>query len=416
VAKQVFEGVKVCDFAWVGVGPQVSRELAEHGALVVRVESHRNPDSLRTFAPFKDGVPGIDRSGFGAAYNANKYSMSLDLNMPRGREIAKKLVQWADIVTESFTPGTMAKWGLDYEGCKEIKPDIIYFSTCQMGQKGPLAQFGGYGTFGVTYAGYASLLGLPDREPLPIYNNYSDFIAPWYLTMAVIGALLYRRKTGQGMYLDQAQMEAGVTFLGPLVLDYVVNGRVAHRMGNRDPYMAPHGAYPCRGEDRWVAIAITNESQWQHFCYVIGKSEWLTDPRFSTILARKVNEDELDRLIVEWTKNYPAEEVMRVMQVAGVPAGVVETAEDLFADPQLKHREHFRFLEHTVIGLHAYNSPAYRLSKTPNRIWKAAPCLGEDNEYVYKQILGLSDDEIAELLIDGVITTEGDVPEVLRGK
>ncbi len=410
MAKQVFEGLKVADFAWVGVGPQVGRELAEHGATVVRVESHRVPDSLRTFGPFKDGESGIDRGAFGAAYNTNKYSIAMDLTKPKGLELAKKLVAWADLVTESFTPGTMAKFGLDYESCKKIKPDIVYFSTCQMGQTGPLKQFGAYGMFGTTYAGYAHLLGLPDREPLPIFNNYSDFIAPWYLTSTVIAALIRRRKTGKGIYLDQSQVEAGVTFLGPTILDYNVNRRIALRMGNRDPYMAPHGIYPCLGEDRWVAITIADEAQWEAFCRVIGDPDWSKDPKFSTFLKRKQTEDELDSHIEEWTKHHPPEEIMTMMQDAGIPCGMVKTAEDLFNDPQLKHREHFRFLEHAVIGKHAYNAPAYRLSKTPNHIHKAGPCLGEDIEYVFKEILGLSDDDISDLFVAGVITTEADLP------
>ena len=414
--KQVFERLKVADFAWVGAGPQVGRELAEHGATVVRVESHRVPCSLRTMPPHKDWVPGVDRSAFGTAYQTNKYNMSLDLTTPKGQEIARKLVAWADVVAEAYTPGTMAKWGLDYESCKKIKPDIIYYSTCQMGQKGPLAQFGGYGMFGACYAGFSNLIGWPDREPLPIFNNYTDFISPWYLTTTVIAALLHRRRTGKGMYLDQAQMEAGPLFLAPLILDYVANGRIAERMGNRDPYMAPHGVYPCYpgtwGVDRWVAITVSNDEQWRAFCKVMREPEWTRDPKFATFAARKENEDELDELIGEWTKNYTAERVMEMMQQAGVPAGVVETGEDLFNDPQLKHREHFRFLEHKVIGRHAYHAPAYQLSKTPNYIWKPGPCLGEDNEYVYKEILGFSDDDIADLLVEGVITTEADAPAI----
>jgi len=414
--KQVFEGVKVADFSWVGVGPQIARELAEHGATVVRIESHRHPDPLRTAFPMKDFQSGIDRSAFGAAYNTNKYGLSVDLNTPKGREVGWRLCMWADIVTDGMVPGTMAKWGLDYESVSKAKPDVVYYSTCQMGQKGPLAQFGGYGAFGTAYGGYCHLLGWPDGSPLPLYNNYSDFIAPWYCCTTLILALLYRNKTGKGMYLDQSQVEAGIQFLGPFILDYTVNGRIASRMGNRDPNMAPHGIYPCQGENRFVAVAVSNDEEWRGFCKVIGNPAWTQDERFSTFLGRKQNEDELDRLVTEWTKEHAAEQIMEMMQQAGVPAGLVQTAEDLFNDPQLKHREHFRFLEHRVIGLMAYNSPAYRLSKTPNHIWKAGPCLGEDNEYVYKELLGYTDDEIADMLIEGVITTDADVPESLREK
>ena len=231
--------------------------------------------------------------------------------------------------------------------------------------------------------------------------------------IALIGALLYRRKTGKGMYLDQSQIEAGVTMLGPLMLDYAVNGRIAGRIGNHDPYMCPHNAYPCQGDDRWVVIAIRNDEEWQAFCKVIGESEWTKDPRFATFVARKENEDELDKLIGEWTKNYPPEQVMEIMQSAGVPAGVMLTGgEGIINDPQAKHRQAFRWLEHKEIGNMLYNSPSYHLSKTPAHIWKAAPCLGEDNEYVFKEILDYSDEDIAEMLVEGVITTEADVPGV----
>jgi crotonobetainyl-CoA:carnitine CoA-transferase CaiB-like acyl-CoA transferase len=412
MAKQVFEGIKIADFAWVGVGPQIARELAEHGATVVRVESHKRPDTLRTAGPFKDLTPGLDRTAFGTAYNTNKYGISVDLTTPKGKEVAERLITWADIVTDSFTPGSMKALGLGYEEARKLKPNIIYYSTCQMGQQGPLSKFGGYGEFGSAYSGFSHLLGSPERSPLPLVNAHTDFIAPWYMTMTLIGALLHRRKTGKGMYLDQAQVEAGVSFLGPLMLDYFVNGRVACRMGNHDPYMAPHNVYPCLGEDRWVAITVTDEEEWESLCSLMKHPEWLEEPRFATMNSRKENEKELDSLIGEWTKDYGPHQLMVMLQDAGVPCGPVQTAEDLFDDPQLKERRHFRFLKHGVIGEHAYNAPAYHLSKTPNDIRKAGPCLGEDNEFVYTEILGYSYDEIADMLVEGVITTDADAPEV----
>jgi len=410
VTKQIFDGIKIAEFAWVGVGPQVARELAMHGATVVRVESHRRPDTLRTGGPFRDAIPGIDRSAFGATYNTNKYGISLDLSGPKGKEVARRLIAWADVVTESMTPGSMKALGLDYEEARKVKPDVIYFSTCQMGQQGPLSKFGGFGELGAAFAGFSQLLGQPDGLPLPAVNAYPDFIAPWYLATTLVGALLRRHKTGRGMYLDQAQVEAGITMLGPTMLDYTVNDRVATRNGNHDPQFAPHNVYRCLGDDRWLAIAVTNGEEWRGLCYLIGNPMWCHNPKFATMRLRKENEEELDTLIEAWTCNYPPHRLMAMLQDAGVPGGVVQAAEDLFDDPQLKERQHFRFLQHAVIGEHAYNSPAYRLSETPNHIWKAAPCLGEDNEYVYKEILGYSDDEIAEMLVEGVITTEADVP------
>jgi benzylsuccinate CoA-transferase BbsF subunit len=416
MAPHVFEGIKVADFSWVGAGPQVARELAYYGATVVRVECHRWPETTRTAGPFKDGITGINRSAFAAAYNVNKYGISLDLSTAKGQEIARRLVQWADIVADSMSVGAMAKWGLDYASCREMKPDIIYFSTCQMGQEGPLKDIKGYGFIGVSYAGYGHLNGWPDSDPLPLFNNYSDFISPYCMIASLTGALLYRRRTGKGMYLDQSQVEVGISFLGPIMLDYAINGRVACRMGNRDPNMAPHGVFPCRGNDRWVALAVSSEDEWRALCTVMGNPEWTRAERFSALLRRQENECELESLIAAWTLDHTADQVMHMLQDAGVPAGAVQNAEDLFSDPQLRHREHFRFLEHREIGAHAYQAPAYRLSSTPCSLSKPAPCLGEDNEYVYREVLGLSDDEIAELLIEGVITTDTDMPEALRGR
>jgi len=411
MVKQVFEGVKVCDFSWVGVGPQVARELAVHGAVVVRVESHRRPDTLRLSAPFKDFRPGINSSAFGCAFNTQKYGVSLDYSKPKGQEVAKRLIMWADIVTDGMTPGSLAKWGLDYESVVKFKPDIIYCSTCQMGQHGPLNKFGGYGYFGVAYGGFSQVTGYPDRTPLQLYNAYSDFISPWYLTIATIGALIHRRKTGRGMYLDQSQVEAGITMLAPIMLDYAVNGQIASRIGNHDPYMCPHNAYPCKGDDRWVVIAIRTDEEWQSIRKLMGEPEWTKDPKFSTLLARKENEDELDSLVGVWTMDYLPEQLMVTLQKAEIPGSVMLTSgEGVVNNPQAKHRQAFRWLNHEEIGPLLHNSPSYHLSKTPSRIWKAAPCLGEDNEYVYKEILGYSDDEIADLLAEGVITTEADVP------
>jgi benzylsuccinate CoA-transferase BbsF subunit len=410
VAKQVFEGIKVADFTWAAVGPQIGRELAEHGATVVRIESHHRLDPARTFGPFKDGIAAVNRSAFGAAYNTQKHSISLDLNKPKAPEVARRLVKWADIVGDSMAPGIMTRWGLDYESCRKINPGVIYFSTTQQGQYGPHRDFRGVGHHVNALAGFSACTGWPDTDPTMVVTAYSDFIAPWYLLIAVVGALLRRRRTGEGVYIEQSQFETGVTFLGHHVLDYMVNKRMVSRSGNCDRYMSPHGVYPCRGADRWVAIAVADDEQWQRFCCVIGNPEWTSDPKFGTVLSRKQNEDDLDELVGEWTRDYTPEQVMTMMQDAGVPAGMVQTAEDLLNDPQLKHRQHFRLLDHPEIGPHSYHAPAYRLSETPCGITKPAPCLGQDNQYVYREILGFSDDEIADLLIEGVMTTDADAP------
>ena len=414
--KGILEGIKVADFSWVVTGPLVSRELAEHGATVVRIESHKRPDYLRVNTPYKDGIPGIDRSAFFTAFNTNKYGMSLDLTKPKGREVGRRLVAWADLIVDGMTPGSMAKLGLDYGTCCQIKPDIIYLSTTQMGQKGPYNALGGYGWMGAAYAGLTHLTGWPDRPPALVPTAHSDYIAPWYLCPVVVAALDCRRRTGEGLYLDQSQIEAGITFWGPGLIDYIVNGHLPTRKGNRDPNMAPHGAFPCLGDDEWVAIAVATDEEWAALCSAMGQPEWTRQARFATLSGRKENEDELEPLIAEWSKGYPSHQLMATLQAAGVPSAVVQACEDLFNDPQLKHRGHFVPLEHRVIGSHHYHMPAYRLSKASAQLRRAAPCLGQDNEFVYKQLLGYSDEEVTQFLLDGVITTEHDVPDILKPK
>lgn len=403
--KQVFAGVKVADFSWAATGPLASRTLAEHGATVIHIESHGRPTISRLTQPFKDSIPGLDRSAHGAKLNANKYGMSLDLSKSKGLEIAKKLIQWADVVTESFRPGQMKKWGLDYETIRKFKSDIIYFSTNMQGQYGPHIMFGAYGAQLTCLSGFSWLTGREEREPVVLWGAYTDWVSYPHLVIALAGALARRRKTGKGMYLDQSQYESGVTFLAQAILDYDVNKRVASRQRNRENVAAPHGAYPCKGQNRWVVIAVFADEEWEAFCRTIGNPEWTL--RFNTFLSRKRNEDELDKLIAQWTIQHTPEEVMSLMQANGVEAGVVQNSGDLFNDPQLKHREHYVSLNHSVIGRHAYPNEAIKFSKTPPVFWKAGPCIGEDNEYVYKETLGFTDDEISDLMAEGVITIEG---------
>ncbi len=399
---EALDGIKVVDFSWVMVGPMTTRYLADYGATVVHVESRTHVDLLRTTPPYKDRRIGIDRAGYFAQYNANKYGISLDLNHPKGVEVAKKLIAWADVVAESFTPGTMEKWGLGYEEIKKIKPDIIMFRTCMQGQTGPHRHLPGTGVNLVGLTGFAHLCGWPDRPPAQPYGPYTDSIAPRFAVAALIAALDYRRKTGKGQLLDMSQFEAGVNFIAPLMLDYFTNHRVASRMGNRSPYAAPHNAYRCRGEDRWCTIAVFSDEEWQSLCRAMGNPPWSKDSRFATFQGRKENEDELDRLIEAWTIARSAEEVMDRLQREGVPAGVVKTIKDLYEDPQLKYRHYLWTMQHREMGAFSFPGQACKLSKTPARLRMPSPCLGEHTEYVCRELLGMSESEFDQLLIEGV--------------
>jgi len=412
--RSILDGLKVADFTGAIAGPLATRILAAEGATVIKVECHKYPEPVRNVVPYKDEIPGFDRSTQFAFYNFSKYGITVDMDKPGGQEIGRRLVKWADVLMENMAPGSMVRWGLDYEHCRQLKPDIIYLSSSSLGRAGPLSSYAAWGYHHGPLAGFAHLTGWPDRLPCRDAIAYTDSVAPGFSVIGLIGALLYRRRTGKGVYIDQSQTEAGLYFLGPAILDYFANGRVANRQGNHDPDLVPHGIFPCRGEDRWVAIAVSNENEeeWQKLCRVLGKEEWILDNRFATMAARKAHEGELEKLIGEWTAQHTAEEVMQLLQSAGVAAGIVATTEDLFNDPHLNHREHFKKLNHKLIGQYSYELPSYRFSRVPPQPQRPAPLLGEHNEYVLRDILGYTDDEIAELLMQGVITTEADLPEL----
>jgi crotonobetainyl-CoA:carnitine CoA-transferase CaiB-like acyl-CoA transferase len=382
--------------------------LADYGATVIKLETHTRPDILRTVSPFK-GQLTIDGSAFFANWNTSKYSISINLRKPEGKEIALKLISWADIVVENFAKGTMERLGLDYESAKKVKPDIIYWALCQLGHTGPWAKYRGYGHQSAALAGVWHLSGWPDRKPSPPYGAYTDETAPFFAVTYILASLVYRRRTGKGLYLDQSMAESMLKFFAPLYMDYRVNKRIAFRDGNRLPYAAPHGVYCCRGEERWVSIAVFTDKEWKAFCNGIGNPDWTKDEKFNSMSQRKKNETELDTFITKICEKDDAEEIEKKLQKVGVCAHSVQNTSNLFSDPQLLHRKHFQYLEHPVIGRHACDAPSGRLSKTPFQM-RSAPLIGQHNEYVLREVLGLSDDEVVNLLIERVITTEDDLP------
>ncbi len=399
--RMALEGIKIVDFSWAFAGPFIAAYLGDYGAEVVKVESHSRLDITRVTAPYKDGVTGINRSGCFLVANNSKYSITLNLKHPRASDIINKLITWADIVVENFGSGVMERLGLGYDKLKKIKPDIIMLSATIQGQTGPRSTFVGYGWNTVALTGIGNLTGWPDRSPVGTLQAYPDSVVPWFAIVAILAALDYRRRTGRGQYIDISQYETTCHFLAPLILDYVANNRVAMRAGNECAYAAPHGVYRCRGDDRWCAISIFTEKEWEAFRRVLGSPDWTIEDRFASLHGRKENEEELNRLVEQWTVNLTPEEVMTLMQQAGVPAGVVKTNEEMFEDPQLTHRDYFQRVEHLEIGQCYQQAWPIRLSESPIEI-RPAPCLGEHNEYVFTRILGLSDQEFVDYLNDGV--------------
>ena len=394
-------GMRVVDFCWAIAGPVTTKHLALLGAEVIKVESRSRLDGGRMGTPFLEGKPGVNKSGYFANHNASKLSVRMDMTNPKSVALAKELVKTADIVSESFSAGVISRWGLGYDELRKIKPDLVMISLSMQGQTGPFSKHVGFGRTLSALAGIDHLTGWPNSKPAAPNQPYTDLVVPWFAVTTIISALRERNLTGKGQYIDLAQIEAVLHFLAPAVLDYTANGTVEERNGNYSAGAAPHGVFPCKGTDRWCAIAVQTDSQWRNLCHAIGKPELEKDPRFATLLRRKENEAELDAIVGQWTSALDTDEAVDRLKGSGVPAAVVAAGEDLHKDPQLKHRGHLRVFEHPVMGQRTYSAPSFRMSETPPD-HRRAPLLGEHDEYVYHEIMGLSHAEIDALRNEGV--------------
>ncbi len=410
MARLPYEGVKILEVAQGAVCPVCISWFGAWGAEVIHLESHIFIDIMRSSGPMYDRIQDLEHTWWFHTEDTSKYDINLDLRKPKAVELVKRLVtEWKpNIFAESYTPGTLPKLGLGYEVVRELKPDIIYYSTCQQGETGPHKDRPGYGNIGSAVSGMQSLAGWPDRPPVPI-GPWSDFTGATLSHFAIAAALIRQKKTGKGMYIDISQQESAAICLGPALMDYFITGRAMQRNGNRIPYAAPHSAFPCKGDDRWVAIAVFTDEEWESFCQVLANPNWTKDARFATVMGRKANEEKLEYLIGEWTINFTAEEVEAMMQRAGVAANVVESNKDYMEDPQVKYVRGIREFDHPIAPKVHVHDTAIGLSKCVDRMFRS-PTMGEHNRYVLHDILGLSDDEIADLLVEKVITTYDDVP------
>ena len=398
-----FEGLKIADFSWVAVGPTTVKYLADHGATVVRVEANNPLDILRIAGPFKDNIPGPDRTQFFAEYNTSKLGLTLDLKNAAGVAVALRLIEWADLYLESFTPGTVDKLGIGYAAARVVNPSIIMASTCLLGQTGSAAGFAGFGFHAGAIAGYYEITGWPDLPPDGPWTAYTDTVAPRFLAATIMAALDHRRRTGQGQHIDGAQIEMGLHFLAPQIIDYRVSGHSVSRNGNRSESAAPQGAYPCQGDDQWCAIAVDSEEQWSALRRALGDPPWAADSRFDTVEGRLEHHNDIDNHLGQWTKCKSAQQVMELLVAEGVPAGVVQRSSDLLQDPQLAHRKFFRYLDHQEMGNIPYGGHQFRISGYDSGPRFPAPVLGQHNEQVLREILAMTDEEISEALVDGAL-------------
>ncbi len=398
----VLHDIRVLDFAWWLAGPMTSKCLSQHGAEVIRVETEDYPDLIRQLL-FKDNEPGPNRSVAFCNYNDGKLGITLNVNHAKGVDMVKRLVQISDVVIESFTPRAMRKWGLGYDQLREIKPDIIMLSSCMQGQTGPFAISPGNGAILPALAGISEITGWPDRAPTGVGGPYTDFTSGPMGAAAILSALIHRKQTGEGQYIDLSQNEAGMHFVATTFLEYTANHRIPTRQGNRRPSFAPHGVYPCQGEDAWCTISVHSETEWQALCRAMGNPAWTQEARFATRAQREQHLEALDTQMAVWTAERTPQTVLQCLQAAGVPSGIVQNARDLAGDPQLKHRQHYVTLQHPEIGANVVDQFGFRLSKTPGGPTQPAPLLGQHNDYVFGTLLGLSAEEIATLQTQGVI-------------
>ena len=398
---QPFAGLRVADFAWVGVGPLIAKAFADHGATVVHVESSLRPDVLRLGPPFKDGLAGINRSQFQANFNSSKLGLSLNLGMEEGRAVARRVVDWADVTLESFAPGTLAHFGFDYDELSKSRPELIMLSTCLCGQTGPLKMYRGFGTQGSALAGIHGLTCWPDRPPKGTWGAYTDFIAPRYGVAALAAAILERRTSGLGQYIDLSQVEAAAHFVEPLLLDLAVNGVEHGPKGHESLYAAPHGVFRTAGRERYVAIACETPAHWRALRKTAPLGRFASR-RYDDLAAREAVDAELDAVLRDWCAEQEPWALAGRLAAAGVPAAVVARPSDLYVDPQLAHRGFFVECEHLEMGATPYDGPVTNFSATPAKL-SAAPILGQHNELVLREILGYSEDEMGELYAAGAL-------------
>jgi len=400
---EAFAGLKVADFSWVGAGPMTGKAFADHGATVVRVESATRPDLLRGLGPFLDGVPGINRSQWTANVNSSKFSAAVNLGTAEGREVARRLIDWADVVIESFTPGTMQRLGLDYATVTRERDDLIMLSTCLLGQDGPRATYGGYGQHGAALSGLHSITGWPDRMPCGPHGPYTDVITPRYGVSTLAAAIWERRRSGLGQHIDLSQVEGAIQFIAPLMLDELWHERTAEAVGLGSDRACPHGVYATAGTERFIAIAVESAEQWRALLEV-APLDVFAGAAFEELSARQSVAGEIESRLAEWVRGQDAFVLEGRLASAGVPASVVQRMSDLHRDPQLASRGFFVPLEHSVMGRVPYDGLTTKFSAKRVALHRAGPALGEHTAMVMQELLGMSDEEVAGYAAAGALT------------
>lgn len=398
------QGIRVINFGWVWAGPVCGQTLGFLGAEVLKVESYARVDMTRNLPPFAEGKPGPNRSLSNNACWAGNGSISLNLKKPQARTLALELIAQSDVVIENFGPGIMEKMGLGYETLRQVKDDIILLSMPGTGLYGPMRNVRTYGLSLTSLTGLDSLVGYKNDAPIPVENAYADPFAGIFGGFAVLTALQHRDNTGVGQHVDFSQQEAVMQMVGPAFMDYQLNGRVDGTKGNEHPLAAaaPHGVFPCAGDDRWISIAVMNEQEWRGLVEVMGSPDWACSDNYSTLSGRLSDIDNLHARLAEWTIRFDDYELSTSLQARGVAATPVLNIADLLKDPHFKARNTFIEVQHPLGYTETIYGAYVKTSRSEAEV-KPGPIIGQDNEYVFKQLLGMSDQQYQQMIEDQVI-------------
>jgi crotonobetainyl-CoA:carnitine CoA-transferase CaiB-like acyl-CoA transferase len=414
MTRPALAGLRILDLTQIAAGPYATLLLGFMGAEIIKVESCARMDINRgqarpapeTYRMYPQGIPGErpwNRAAHHIHRNGNKRSLTLDLASPRGKELFLTLAAISDALIENYRASVMDRLGLGYAVLAAVNPRLVYVKISSQGATGPEKDYGSLGSTLEQTAGLASITGYGDGRPLMTNETYPDPVVGILAVGALMAALRRRRQTGHGTFVDLSQREVAVSLLGEMVVDRSLSGRVAAPIGNGHPLMAPHGVYPCRGDDAWVALAVGSDAEWRGLCQAIGRPELAADSRFATVSGRRRHQAALDAIVAAWTREREHYQAMHTLQAHGVPAGAVLKAGEVLADPHLAARNFWDVVDHPEVGPYRQVTTPWRLSKNPRQATSPAPGLGEHNRYVLGELLGLSAEEIAALEAQGII-------------
>jgi benzylsuccinate CoA-transferase BbsF subunit len=400
-----FSDLRVLDFCWVGAGAFVTRLLADLGADVIKVESRAHPDNLRLSGPHKSGAKPLEGSGYFASRNTNKKSIALNMGHPQARALAKRLAAQCSVVTNNFRPGVMERWGLGYEDLSAVDPALIYLAMPMQGSHGPHQSYIGFGSTIAAISGLVEMSGSPDRAPIGTGTHYPDHVPnPGHALVGLLAAIFHRARTGEGQYIELAQLESTVNLLGPSILGYAASGALARRSGNRRNGSVPCGVFPCAGDDVWCAIEIENDRTWQALAETLGRPQWMIDPSFDTLAGRSAGIDAIEEKLAQETRARNAEELVARLQARGVASSVVETSRDVMEDRQLNARGYWREIDHAEMGRITVNVPPFfSTHEDRKREPSPPPLLGEQTREIATTLLGLSQSECTRLMNEQVL-------------